>query len=87
MKSFARIHIIFAAILLVAIVSIVCLGTWLGHLHELPDSSHAQFYLWQPRVEAIYFSLKYGATIPWLLFAIYHLFVVITKKIQSDDEH
>jgi len=82
MKLFTRMHIIFAVFFVIANVSAICLITWLGHLHELSDSSHTQFYLWQPRIEAIWFCLKYGATIPWLLFAIYHLIVIVRKKFQ-----
>jgi hypothetical protein len=87
MKSFKRIHMIFAVFFIVGFVCVMSLSIWLGHLHDLDDSSHTQFYLWQPRVEAIGLIFNYSATIPWLLFAIYHLFVVIGKKIQSHEKH
>jgi hypothetical protein len=87
MKSFARIHMIFAVFFIVAFVSLFYLISWMGDLHELDDPLHTQFYLWQPRIEAVYNIVPYAATIPWLLFAIYHLSVVIRKRIQSHDKH
>jgi hypothetical protein len=56
----------------------------LGHFHELDDPEHKQFYLWRPRIEAICFCLQYGATIPWILFTIYHF---IVRSFPPKDEH
>jgi hypothetical protein len=86
MKSFARIHIIFAVFLIVAMGIWMVLLTWLGRLHELEGPEHVLFYRWQLRIEAIGFSLKYGTTIPWLLFGIYHGVVVIRKKISTGEQ-
>ena len=87
MKSFTRIHIIFAVFFIMAIVTGLFLMLLLGHFHEMPDSEHTLFYLWQPRIEAICFCLKYGATIPWLLFGVFHLVMIITKKLQPEGKH
>jgi hypothetical protein len=77
MKSFKRIHMIFAVFLIVAFVSVMCLITWLGDLHELDD--HTQFDLWKPRVEAFFYA-PYTVVILWLLFTVYHLMTLIRKK-------
>ena len=87
MKLFTKIHILFAIFFIAAYVAGVFLLAWLRSLHELPDASHSQFYFWQPRVKVIYYGLTYGATISWLLFAIYHLFTIIRQIFQPKDKH
>lgn len=82
MKSFVRIHIIFATFLVLAVLTDVVLIGWLHDLHETgPD----EFFRWLPIILPICACLLIGVPLMWFLFAVYHLFVRIRK--QGNDEN
>ena len=80
MKLFTKIHIIFAVFFIIALVSRLGLMMLVLHLAESPDPEHSAFDLWQPRISVIFVCIQYAATIPWLLFAIYHLIVMLFQR-------
>ncbi len=78
MKSFTKTHIYFAVFFIVAMIIAFQLPPLIRELRASPDAS--QYYLRILIIELIFFGLTYGATISWLLFAIYHLFVITKQK-------
>lgn len=80
MKMFVRIHFIFAIFLVSATVVDYFLTERLSYLHE---NSPSQFYLWQPRISAVYYCLAFGVPMLWFLFAIFHLAVAIRKRAKT----
>jgi hypothetical protein len=85
MKPFTKAHICFAAFFVVAIIVAIQLPPLVRELRASPDA--ARYWFWILILESLYFVLTYGATISWLLFAIYHLFVMIRQHFQQKDEH
>jgi hypothetical protein len=82
--QFAKIHIYFAVFFIVALTVAIKLVAWLHSLHGLPDR---RYDFWYPIITVIYFVLTYGATLFWLLFAIYHLFVIVRQMFHRKDKN
>ena len=81
MKSFTRMHVIFAAFFVLAVLTSFGLMGWLGHLHENgPD----EFFKWQPIILPICTCLLVGVPLMWFLFAIYHLAAVLRKRAKHE---
>jgi hypothetical protein len=75
-KLLAKIQIILTAIVVVAVLSNFEVAMWL-HSMAYADPIRQE---WQPRFSVIGAILWFGTIIPWLLFTIFHVIVVLRRK-------
>jgi len=79
-KLLARIQIILSAIVVIAFVVGFKLAMWI-HSMAYADPVRQE---WQPRFSVISGLLWFGTIIPWLLFTIFHVIVVLRRKQKAE---
>jgi amino acid transporter len=77
-KLLAKIQIILTVLIFVAFVINIKIALWL-HSTAYNDPARQQ---WRPMLDVIWF----GTMIPWFLFTIYHVIVVMRQKLRPKEE-
>jgi len=67
---------ILAGLVIIAFVVGMKMASWL-HSMAYADPVRQE---WQPKLDKIGSILWFGTLIPWLLFTIYHVFIVVRRK-------
>lgn len=76
MKMMTKIQIVLTALVVIAFVVGMRLAAWL-HSMAYVDPIRQE---WQPKLDRIGSILWFGTCIPWILFTIYHVIIVIGRK-------
>ncbi len=75
-RLLATIQIILTALVVVGFAVGMKMALWI-HSMSMSDPVRQE---WQPRVSVIGAVLWFGTIIPWLLFTIYHVIIVVRRK-------
>ena len=75
-KILKKIQIILTAFVVIAFTVGMKMALWL-HSMAMSDPVRKE---WQPRFEVIGPILWFGTVIPWVLFTIYHVIVVVKRR-------
>jgi hypothetical protein len=78
-KLLTKIQIALTVIAGVAFVVVMKMTGWL-HSMAYADPVRQE---WQPRLDTIASVLWFGALIPWFLFTIFHVIVVLKRKVPA----
>ncbi len=75
----AKIHIVLTVLVGVAFVAGMRMASW---LHSMAYADPVR-QVWQPRLDVISNITWFGTVIPWFLFTIFHVIVVLKRKTTS----
>lgn len=81
MKTLTKIQIILTVLVVVAFVASMKMALWL-HSMAYADPVRQE---WQPKLHLIGSIVWFGTIIPWILFTIFHVIVVIRRKRTAQD--
>ena len=76
MTRLAKIHVVLTVLVGFAFVAGMQTALW---LHSMAYDDPVR-QAWQPRLDAISNVLWFGTLIPWFLFTVYHVAVVLKRK-------
>jgi hypothetical protein len=78
-KLLARIQIVLSVLFIVAVVVVFKTASWLHSMaYDDPVREH-----WQSKLEVPMNVLWFGTLLPWLLFTVFHVIVVMRRKVRA----
>jgi hypothetical protein len=80
LKLLAKIQIVLTALVVIAFAVGFKMALW---LHSMAFSNPVRQH-WQPKLSVVGNILWFGTIIPWLLFTIFHVIVIMRRKVRAN---